>query len=100
MPRTSTTTPEDPGMNSLRLRPEKLQWLATGGEIVVLDESELEYLSTNPSGALLWEQLALGTTRDQLAERLVDRFGIEHEVAKRDVDAFLADLDARGLLNS
>jgi hypothetical protein len=86
-------------MRSIRLRADELQWLATGGEIVALDESELEYLSTNPSGALLWEQLARGTNRAELVGRLIDSFGIERAVAERDVDAFLADLDARGLLD-
>ena len=86
-------------MRSIRLRSEKLQWVATGGEIVALDESELEYLSANPSGAVLWEHLARGTNRDELVGRLVERFGIEIEVAERDVDAFLAELHARGLLD-
>jgi hypothetical protein len=42
--------------------------------------------------------LAAGTTRDALAVRLAETFGIEAERADADVAAFLDDLSARNLL--
>jgi hypothetical protein len=82
----------------VRLRSEKLEWVHAGDEVVVLDESELAYISTNASGAMLWQELARGTTRERLISRLIDAFAIEVDVATRDVDAFLADARRRGLL--
>lgn len=85
-------------MTTLRLRARKLQWLETDGQVIALDEETLVYLSANQAGALLWQKLANGTTREQLVERLVANFGIDVSEAARDVDAFLAQLEARGLL--
>jgi hypothetical protein len=85
-------------VNELRLRKDKLEWLETGGEVVALDETELAYLAANASGSLLWAELARGATRQRLVTRLVETFEIDSATAERDVDAFLADLDSRGLL--
>jgi hypothetical protein len=85
-------------VSELRLRRSSLQWLDADGEIVALDEETLVYLSANESGAVLWEALAGGTTRDALVDALVDRFGIDNEQAARDVDTFLAELERRNLL--
>ena len=85
-------------MIPIRLRNEKLEWLETGGEVIALDESELAYVSANVTGSLLWQDLAAGTTRDALVTRLVDAFEVDAETVRRDVDAFLEDLERRGLL--
>lgn len=87
-------------MTELRLRADKLQWLETDGQVIALDERELVYLSANQSGAVLWEELARGTTRERLVERLVQGFGIDAEAAGADVDDFVAALDAQGLLEA
>jgi hypothetical protein len=85
-------------MTVLRLRTERLQWLETDAEVVALDERSLVYLNANTSGALLWRALAAGTTHDELVRTLRDTFDVDQGTAERDVDRFLADLDARGLL--
>jgi coenzyme PQQ synthesis protein D (PqqD) len=82
----------------LRLRSEGLQWLDADGEVVALDESSLLYLGANGSGSLLWQELAAGTSRDALVARLVETYEIDEGVAGADVDAFVADLERRGLL--
>jgi hypothetical protein len=85
-------------VSELRLRRSSLQWLDADGEIVALDEEALVYLSANESGALLWQALAAGTSREVLVGALVDTFGIDPAQAGRDVDAFLAELERRDLL--
>jgi hypothetical protein len=85
-------------LTTLRLRTEKLQWLETDGQVIALDEDKLTYLSANPAGAVLWQELAQGTTRDALVEQIVAGFGIDAAEAAQDVDAFLAQLEAHGLL--
>jgi hypothetical protein len=85
-------------VNELRLRRDQLQWLVADGEVVALDEATLMYLGANESAGLLWAALAEGTTRSALAERLAAEYGIPPEQAEADVDAFLAQLDERGLL--
>jgi len=85
-------------VSRLRLRSDHLHWLESDGEVVALDERTLVYLNANQTGALLWMALAAGTTRDDLVRSLVAEFEVGESTAARDVDRFLADLAARGLL--
>jgi Coenzyme PQQ synthesis protein D (PqqD) len=85
-------------VNELRLRPDGVAWKDVDGEVVALDERAAVYLGVNPAGALLWRSLAGGATHAELVAELAGAFGIAHERAAADTDAFLADLRARGLL--
>ena len=85
-------------MSELRLRSDRLHWLETDGEVVALDERSLVYLNANPTGAALWQILAQGATCEELVRGLVAEFDVDEVTAAVDVDRFLADLDARGLL--
>jgi hypothetical protein len=82
----------------LRLRAAGLTWLETDGELVALDEQAATYLSGNPAATLLWPELAAGATKDDLVEALLDGFEIDRARAEADVEAFVADLQARNLL--
>ncbi|HAS11798.1 MAG TPA: PqqD family protein [Acidimicrobiaceae bacterium] len=83
----------------LRLRQEDLSWHVAGDELVVLDLDGSTYLKLNGSGRVLWEQLADGSTRDDLVTVLVDRFEISQNRAATDVETFVAELQRRGLLD-
>jgi len=85
-------------MKALHLRDSSLDWVEAGGEIVALDHDRAVYLNANTTGALLWQRLLAGATRNELVNELTDRFEIEAEQAGRDVDAFLGQLDRAGLL--
>lgn len=82
----------------LHLRKDGLTWQVAGDAIVVLDLGGSVYLQLEDSGRLLWERLAEGATTDDLANLLVEEYGIEHELAAADVGAFIEDLRARKLL--
>jgi hypothetical protein len=82
----------------LRLRTEGLEWRAVDGEMVVLDVVDSVYLASNRAGALLWNALAGGTTRDALVALIVETYDVTPAVAEADVDRFLAQLSDRGLL--
>jgi hypothetical protein len=83
----------------LKLREAGVAWQEVDGEVVALDEREALYLAANPAGAILWRALAGGSTHDGLVNGLVEEFGIDADRASADVDAFLADLRERGLLD-
>ena len=82
----------------LRLRNTDLDWREVEGELVALDLRESRYLAVNETGKQLWGALGDGATHDELVNRLVESFGVERSRAAADVDAFVADLDARGLI--
>lgn len=86
-------------MTRYRLRDKSLSWRRIEEEVVAVDVSSSTYLSANDSGAVLWQALAEGATRDELSAALVDRFGLEPEAAGADVDHFLAQLREQGLLD-
>ena len=65
---------------------------------MALDLRESRYLAVNETGKALWSSLAEGATHDELADRLVETFGIDRSRAGADVEAFTSELEARGLL--
>lgn len=83
----------------LTLRDEAVSWAPTDNDaIVVLDLRTSRYLSLNSSGSVLWQALDSGATSDELAQVLVDRFGISEKQAAADVTGFLATLRSRDLV--
>jgi hypothetical protein len=82
----------------LKLRDEGLEWRILDDELVALDQPTSTFFTVNAAGRMLWRALAGGTTHEQLLALLIETFGIERAVAERDLDAFLAALDERGLL--
>lgn len=83
---------------TMKIRGDALHWREIEGELVAVDMRTASYLGANPAGALLWQSLATGATRDELVAALVERFGIDEEQAAADTDAFLAQLDEADLI--
>lgn len=81
-----------------RLRPDGLSWREIDDEVIALDHRTSAYVSVNASAVSLWRALVSGATKAQLVHLLVEGYGIEREPAAADVDAFLAELSAQGLL--
>jgi len=73
-------------------------WREVGDDVIILDVRTSTYLSLNGSGRLLWLALEGGAKLSDLVALLVDEFAIEESRAVEDVDAFLASLDERQLL--
>jgi hypothetical protein len=86
-------------MGKLQLRAEALAWRRVEDEVIAVDLRSSTYLSASGSAALLWQALAGGTTRDMLIDLLTGEFGVERDRAAADVDAFVADLAGRELLD-
>jgi hypothetical protein len=83
-----------------RLRTADLHWQVIDGEIIALEARRSHYLAANPAGGILWRALEDGATRSGLAEQLVGTYGIERDRALADVDVYLGQLAAQGLLES
>ena len=82
----------------LRLRTAELHWREVDGEVIALDGRRSIYMAANAAGALLWQALAAGATRMSLADELVAAYGIERDRALADADAYVAEIEAQGLL--
>jgi hypothetical protein len=79
-------------------RRSEVIWRAVDDRVVGLDLRSSRYFSLNDSAAFLWVELEHQVGSAELAARLVDRYGIEPEAARSDVEAFLADMFASGLV--
>jgi hypothetical protein len=84
----------------IQLRQTGLTWNVIGDEVVVLDLEGSVYLKLNGSGRALWEHLVEPRSEDELVALLVEQFEITAARATADVEAFVADLRARHLLEA
>lgn len=83
----------------MRLRSERLTWREMDGEIVALDLETQTYLTANSTASMLFELMAEGpVTAEDLVSQLLAEFDVEAATATAAVKEFLADLEARGLL--
>jgi hypothetical protein len=89
---------EDDPDATVRLRGEQVMWSKVREEVVALVLDTSEYVSVNRSATALWEMLVTGATVRQLKRTLAARWELTEEQADHDVDTFLAELSAAGLL--
>ena len=89
-----------PTTGRLQLRTTDLHWRESDGELIALDARGSTYLAANTSGALLWQALVEGATREGLAQKLMATYGIARDRALADADAYIAELIGRGLLQT
>ena len=83
---------------ALRLRQDGLTSHVVGDEVVVLDLQGSAYFKANGSGTVLWELLREPRTREELRDGLIERYGIDADLAASDVANFIADLQRRGMI--
>ena len=82
----------------MQIRTEGLVWQELDGDLVLMDLERSVYLTTNATGGVLAKLLTEERTREELADHLVEEFGIDRERALVDVDAFTAQLLEKKLL--
>lgn len=85
---------------TLRIKPDAVGWRLIDDQIVALDTQQQHYVAVNATGARLWLRLVDGATTAELAQVLVDEFGLDVDAAQRDADAFVEALSQRNLLET
>lgn len=68
-----------------------------GDSIILLDIDKGEYYELKGTSVLIWHELELGKSSDQIIEKLSMDFQDTSEI-KKDVQEFITDLLRRGLL--
>ena len=69
-----------------------------GAELVLLDFSRGEYFGLDELGAEIWRLAEAGETLGAIADRVVERFDVSHDIAFRDIVDLLTDMREQGLL--
>ncbi|HYO48992.1 MAG TPA: PqqD family protein [Chloroflexia bacterium] len=72
------------------------QVLEEGGMILNLKANEMS--ATNPTGAWIWQQLDEPVTVRQLSAALSQEFEVTPEEAQAAIEAYLAELEAKSLV--
>ncbi len=72
-------------------------WRRVDDEVAVISMDANRIRLLNRIGSFLWERCE-GATVHELAEAVCARYEVDAETARRDVDAFVDDLRARGLV--
>ena len=72
------------------MRDAELHWREIDGEIVALELRSERYLHANAAAAALWPLLVAGTSLQELAAALVERFGVDPNAAAADAASFVA----------
>lgn len=67
-------------------------------ESVFLNLATEEYFGLDPNGTAMWDALTRSGSTDLALAQLLDRFDIDAETLRRDLDAFVQQLAAKGLL--
>jgi hypothetical protein len=77
-----------------------LDWSRVGSEVVIIDRSAGELIRLDAVGAFIWARLDGTRTREDLAQKICERFAVEAHVAERDLRQFLSRLVSLGLLET
>ncbi len=86
-------------MNRNPLRPSSTVRASVGDDgLVLLDLRGGLVLSANAVGGRIWQLIEQRRSRDDIAGQLVADFAVDRDRAARDVDRFVTDLLARGLV--
>ncbi|NYF78405.1 PqqD family protein [Granulicella arctica] len=67
-------------------------------ETVVLDMSSGMYFGLSPVASRFWKLLSEGLTREKIQSILLNEFDVEPTVLAADLDALLAQLEAKKLI--
>lgn len=86
----------DPGRR-LRILPDALH-RPVGDEVVVLDLGSREIHGLEGVGAFVWERLGDEPTLEELTVAVVERYRVDAEQAAADLEGFVAELIAAGLV--
>ena len=83
---------------AMRLRSTDISVRTLGDETIVLHLRTSKYLTVTGVGTRLLELLAEDRSVDDLVGTVVDEYEVDAEVARRDIDGFLADLRTARLI--
>lgn len=77
-----------------------LRNVAGNNVVVPIGQATLDFngmMSLNDTGAFLFSKMIEGTTREKLIEELIAEYGIDEQLAQKDVDTFIQKVEGEDL---
>jgi hypothetical protein len=87
-------------MTIYRIRRDGIACSDLGSEVVILDLATSRYFAASASAAVLVAALVEGASAEDLVHRVLAEYDVPPTEATADVDAFLAQLQSRNLLDT
>jgi hypothetical protein len=70
------------------------------GETVIVDLGSGRYFGLDEVGTRIWQLLSQNGSRESVVRTMLSEFDVDEERLRRDLEALLTDLRARGLVES
>lgn len=77
-----------------------LRNVAGNNVVVPIGQATLDFngmMSLNDTGAFLFSKMIEGTTREKLIDALISEYGIDEQLAQKDVDTFVQKVEGEDL---
>lgn len=77
-----------------------LRNVAGNNVVVPIGQATIDFngmISLNDTGAFIFEQMLNEITRDELVRAVINEYGIDGELAQKDVDAFIEKIKGEDL---
>lgn len=77
-----------------------LRNVAGNNVVVPIGQATLDFngmMSLNDTGAFLFSKMIEGTTREKLIKELMAEYGIDEQLAQKDVDTFIQKVEGENL---
>ena len=77
-----------------------LRNVAENNVVVPIGQATIDFngmISLNDTGAFIFEQMLNEITRDELVQAVINEYGIDGELAQKDVDAFIEKIKGEDL---
>jgi len=78
--------------------PDNVLFQEVDGEAVLLSLDEGCYYGLDELGTRIWKLIDQDLDSEQVVAAIVEEYNVEPEQARRDLDAFLSDLEQSGLI--
>lgn len=97
MARTSGNHFSRQSMSNFKI-PDNVLFQEVDGEAVLLSLDEGCYYGLDELGTRIWKLIDQDLDSEQVVAAIVEEYEVEPEQARRDLDAFLSDLEQSGLI--
>ncbi|HEV3061116.1 MAG TPA: PqqD family protein [Vicinamibacterales bacterium] len=87
-------------MSLFVVRGDRLAARKVGGEMVILSADDSSLFVLNEIGTAIWEAADGRTSLHAIAEGVCQAYDVDRETALRDVEAFVSDLAAAGVVST
>jgi len=87
-----------PGQRIYTVRSSGITARALDDQVVILDLETSLYLNVTGAGAVVWPLLVGGVTLEAMVDAVLEVYDVEPDLARADLEVFLADLGERKLL--